>query len=361
MVRAVRSPGSTLKPFIYGLGFQSGIIHPETLIADRPGPVNGYAPGNFDHTYRGEIRVREALRSSRNLPAVKLLERVDPPALVRTLERGGIRLRLPDNVRRPGLPIALGGAGLALEDLVRLYGALADGGRMRPLRVADDDGSDEPVTLLSPVAAWYLTDILADSPLPAGFVPGERRVAFKTGTSYGFRDAWAIGYDAGYTAGVWIGRPDGGYTAGLSGLNSAVPVLMELFDLLPAVGVAPLLRERPAGVLLAANDELPPALRRFDLGVERPGMPASPGDGLRILYPGDGSLVELAADADGIVLVEARGGEPPFHWLVDGRYLSSSGAPSRFEWQPHREGEARITLIDRRGRADSVRVEVKML
>jgi len=358
MVRAVRSPGSTLKPFIYGLGFDAGIIHPETLIDDRPGPVAGYAPGNFDRSYQGEVRVRDALIGSRNLPAVRVLHRLEPAAFVARLEQTGVRLRLPAEAERPGLPIALGGVGLTLEELTTLYAGLASGGTVRSLRLFQGEPSSDPVALLSAASAWYLTDILGDASLPNGFAPRRGRIAFKTGTSYGFRDAWAFGYDAGYTVGVWLGRPDGGYTPGLSGLTSAAPVLLEVFDLLPGAGIEPLLRVRPPAVLLAANSELPVALQRFrDPGpAGRRSSLTNPGP--RIQYPPEGSLVELGGGAGDQVLIEAVSGVLPFHWLINGRYLTSTGDRRKLSWRPGAVGLVRVTVIDNRGASASVRFEV---
>lgn len=359
MVRALRSPGSALKPFVYGLGFDAGFLHPETLIADRPGAVGGYAPDNFDHRYRGEVSVREALRSSRNIPAIKVLQRLGPERLVDALERSGVELRLPGAVRRAGLPVALGGAGISLEELTMLYGALAHGGEVRQPRLLAGHESMSARRLLSATAAWYLTDILRGSPLPGGFVPGEGRIAFKTGTSYGFRDAWAVGYDAGHTAGVWIGRPDGGYTPGLSGLHAAVPVLLELFDLLPAAGLAPLLRRRPADLLLVENPELPAALRRFGALSPAAAAPLSRRGGPLIAYPPEGSLVELAGEAGAAVQLQAAGGEPPFHWLVNGRYFATETHGKTLQWTPAVFGSTRLTVIDSRGRSHSVGFRVQ--
>ncbi len=361
MLRAVRSPGSSLKPFIYGLGFDAGLIHPETLIEDRPGPVSGYAPGNFDRRYLGEIRVRQALVQSRNLPAVRLLDRLGPEPFARRLEQAGVRLRLPQAVERPGLPIALGGVGLTLEELGGLYAALAEGGRYRAPGLWAQGPAEPELALLSPAAAWYLTDILAEVPLPAGFAPGPRRLAFKTGTSYGFRDAWCLGYGARYTVAVWVGRPDGGYTPGLSGLGTAAPVLLEVFDLLADPGIESLLQARPPGVLLAGVGALPAVLQRFgDPGPRRTG-PTSAGSGPRIRYPPAGSLVELEARPEARILVEAAGGQAPYYWLLDGRYLTSSQERPRLAWRPSGNGPVSLTLIDHRGRSDRVEFEVRSL
>lgn len=353
MVRAIRSPGSTLKPLVYGLAFDSGMIHPETLIDDRAAAVDGYAPGNFDHRYRGEISVREALQGSRNLPAVRVLRRLRPARLLAALQRVGLRPRLPKSPTRPGLPIALGGLGLSLEQLASLYAALAGRGEVRRLRLLVDDDPSPPRRLLSSVAAWYLTDILQRSPLPAGHAPG-REFAFKTGTSYGYRDAWAIGYDADHTVAVWIGRPDGGYTAELSGLGSAAPLMLAVADQLSSRGLQPLLSDRPAGVLRVANSQLPVHQRRFS---DTPGgaRGATLGSGRpRIAYPPAGAAVLLGRREPLRFVV--NGGQGPYHWLVDGR-LIGGGADGSLDWsaqQPGRTaGRHRVSVVDRRGRSDA--------
>jgi penicillin-binding protein 1C len=338
MVRAMRSPGSALKPFIYGLGFDAGFLHPETLVNDRPGLTAGYDPANYDRRYEGELSVREALQRSRNVPAVRVLQRLGPARFLRHMERAGVALRLPGSSQQPGLPIALGGVGISLEQLVGLYASLAQ----RP-----DGGA------LSRAAAWYVTDILRGSPLPAGFLRREPGIAFKTGTSYGFRDAWAVGYDAGHTVGVWVGRPDGGYTSGLSGLEAAVPVMLAVFDQLPRAGLAPLLAAPPEGVLRVASNELPESLRRLDAAVPDSGT-QQPGP--RILYPPEGARV--AVEEDGELLLEIRGGRGPFHWLVQGRYLGSVTQQRSSPWVPPVEGAVRLTVIDSAGRSDSVRFRV---
>ncbi|MGH6887174.1 MAG: penicillin-binding protein 1C, partial [Geminicoccales bacterium] len=147
MVRAVRSPGSTLKPLVYGLAFDDLLIHPETIVVDRPMRFGDYAPEYFDKHYRGELTAREALQLSLNLPAVALLNRMGPMRLVGTLEAAGTPLRLPDTVSAPGLPIVLGGAGITLADLVALYAGIADGGIVRPLRYDIGAPAGDPVVL----------------------------------------------------------------------------------------------------------------------------------------------------------------------------------------------------------------------
>ncbi|MGB5735873.1 MAG: penicillin-binding protein 1C, partial [Thiohalocapsa sp.] len=227
MTHAPRSPGSTLKPLIYGLAFEQGLAHPESLIEDRPSGFGAYTPTNFDREFQGTVTLREALQQSLNVPAVALLDAVGPARLLARLRRAGAEPRLPGEAP-PGLAIGLGGVGLTLRDLVATYAAIARGGRPVALRESRDvpanAASSQPV--LEARACWYLTSILsgADSSLRGG-----GKVALKTGTSYGYRDAWAIGFDGRYVIGVWAGRPDGAPVPGLTGAKSAVPLLRDAF------------------------------------------------------------------------------------------------------------------------------------
>ncbi|MGL5010424.1 MAG: penicillin-binding protein 1C, partial [Paracoccaceae bacterium] len=196
MTTALRSPGSTLKPLVYGLAFDEGLIHPETLIEDRPMDFAGYAPQNFDRLYRGTIRIREALQGSRNIPVVALLDAMGPARLLTAMDTAGLRAVVPGG--QPGLAVALGGVGISLTDMVQLYAAIARGGVALPLTFVQGD-EREGQRLLSPVAAWQVGDILAGLAPPPG-APANR-LAYKTGTSYGHRDAWAIGYDGAHVIG----------------------------------------------------------------------------------------------------------------------------------------------------------------
>ncbi len=200
MVSAIRSPGSTLKPFIYGLSFEAGLAHPATLIEDRPVRFGSYAPKNFDEDYHGTVSIREALSQSLNIPAVRVLARVGPGKLAGRFRRAGVTARFPEK-SEPTLAMALGGTGLTLQELTQLYASLARGGDSIALTHRyDQRGKTISATrvknlvnahrLMSPVAAWYVTDILKDAPPPLNAKGG--RFAYKTGTSYGYRDAWAI-------------------------------------------------------------------------------------------------------------------------------------------------------------------------
>ncbi|WP_430512704.1 penicillin-binding protein 1C [Pannonibacter phragmitetus] len=166
MVTAVRSPGSALKPFIYGLAFEEGVAHPESYIEDRPVRIGGYTPTNFDMSFQGTVTVREALQLSLNIPAVRLLDAVGPAQLTARMRRAGVEPVLPSGVT-PGLAIGLGGVGLSLKDLATLYADLANGGKAAPLRF-DMKVTARPsgLPLLEPAAAWYVGDVLLGVPRP---------------------------------------------------------------------------------------------------------------------------------------------------------------------------------------------------
>ena len=220
------------------MAFDRLILHPETMIEDRRRYFGDYAPSDFDGRFHGEVSAREALQYSLNVPAVAVLERLGPTRFIAGVTAAGIRLQLPQRADEPGLAIALGGAGITLTDLATLYASLANGGRVAPLRYRDTDPAAAGIELFGPVAAWYVNDILAGAPPPPGMAPAEARrgrlLSFKTGTSYGYRDAWAVGYDRDVTIAVWVGRPDGTPTPGRSGRLTAAPVMFKIADLLPA-------------------------------------------------------------------------------------------------------------------------------
>src|SRR3989449_3384745 len=293
MSQALRSPGSTLKPFIYGLGFEDGLIHPETLIEDRPIRFGSYAPENFDQTFQGPVTVRKALQLSLNVPAVAVLDSVRASRLTTRLAQAGSPLVLPKG-EQPGLAMGLGGVGVRLADLTRLYAGLARLGTTTPL-IEDRDQLGEPVTpqrLLDPVAAWSVGNVLLGTPPPANAAAG--RIAFKTGTSYGYRDAWSVGFDGKTTIGVWVGRPDGAPVPGLIGRATAAPIL---FDAFARAGKLPAaLPAAPKGTLIAATAKLPPPLQHF-----RPGRLAgeSAEPQLRIMFPPNGARLEVASGEGG--------------------------------------------------------------
>ncbi len=236
MVRAWRSPGSTLKPFLYGLALDDGLIHSQSLLVDAPQSFGRYRPGNFDAAFNGPVSATQALQLSLNVPAVDLLDRVGPERFSARLANAGIVLRYPRGAR-PNLALILGGTGAKLEDLVGAFAAFNRGGQAGKVRYTGEDPGEDRY-LLSPAAAWIVRDMLESNPRPgygsAAFDTGARpRVAWKTGTSYGFRDAWAIGGTRRYTVGVWVGRPDGTPLPGQYGAVTALPLMFEVIDSLP--------------------------------------------------------------------------------------------------------------------------------
>ncbi len=209
MTRAVRSPGSTLKPFIYGMAFDGLLAHPGSLIRDAATRFDDYAPHNFDGTFTGDVTVRQALQASLNLPAVVTLRRLGPVVFTERFKAAGLDLAFDSSDVAPGLPIALGGVGTTLETLVTAYAALANGGAVTPLTETAPRRPTVRDALFAPGAADAVADILAGMPPPKG-VGGAGRIAFKTGTSFRFRDGWAVGFDGARVIGVWMGRADGG-------------------------------------------------------------------------------------------------------------------------------------------------------
>jgi penicillin-binding protein 1C len=241
MVRAWRSPGSTLKPFLYGLALDDGLIDSESLLVDAPQSFGTYRPGNFDMAFAGPVSTADALRQSLNVPAVDLLDRVGPARFMARLANVGLSIRLPRGVE-PNLSIILGGGGARLQDLVGAYTALNRGGVAGSVRFTPSDPAMDR-RVLSDGAAWIVRAMLEANPRPGyrldTFDPGTRpRVAWKTGTSYGYRDAWAVGTTRRYTVGVWIGRPDGTPLPGQYGAVTALPLMFEAIDGLPRNALA---------------------------------------------------------------------------------------------------------------------------
>lgn len=245
MVRGIRSPGSTLKPFLYALALDEGLIHSESLLVDAPQSFGGYRPGNFQAAFSGPVSVSEALQRSLNVPAVDLLDRVGATHFASVLRAGGLRMRMGTGVA-PNLSLILGGAGTNLEELVGAYRALARGGMAGQLRLLPDAVRNES-RIMSEGAAFIVRDILESGGHPdRPFYDAARGLAWKTGTSFGFRDAWAVGVTDTYTLGVWIGRPDGTPNPGFFGANVAAPLLHDIVAALP--GRTPASRTPPASV-----------------------------------------------------------------------------------------------------------------
>ena len=234
MISALRSPGSTLKPFLYGMAMDAGLIHSESLLQDVPRRYGDYRPGNFSMGFSGPVSASAALAMSLNLPAVQLLEAYGPKRFAAHMRNGGVPLSLPA-LAEPNLALILGGAGSRLEDLVSGYSALARDGKSATVRLQPSDELHER-RLLSPGSAWVIRRILSGQARPDRDPRAELvqrpLLAWKTGTSYGFRDALAIGVGPRYLIGVWIGRPDGTPVPGQFGLASAAPLMLQVHDVL---------------------------------------------------------------------------------------------------------------------------------
>jgi penicillin-binding protein 1C len=272
------------------------------------------------------------------------------------LAQAGGALALPKG-EIPGLAMGLGGVGVRLRDLVMLYAGFPRLGSTLPLieRVGDADTAPAARRLMEPVAAWYVGHVLLGTPPPDNAAGG--RIAFKTGTSYGYRDAWSVGFDGKRTIGVWVGRPDGAPVPGLVGRSAAAPIL---FDAFARTGRLPApLPAAPRGALIAASAKLPPPLQRFRPG-SLPADDAAPP--LRILFPPYGAQLELAGERRGPpdpVAVKVAGGAGLLTLLVNGAPVSSAAGKRTFFFAPDGPGFVRLTVMDARGAADSVVVRLQ--
>lgn len=233
MVQAIRSPGSTLKPFLYGIAIDEGLIHSQSLLSDAPQQFGDYQPHNFSGGFNGPVSVTESLQRSLNIPAVQVLQALGTHKFSNTLNNAGIRLQTPESAN---LSMILGGTGTSLWQLVKAFSALANKGQVEELqwqKKPDRNGR----YLLSEGSGWIIRNILSQQKRTDQLNLNRSRkkdttLAWKTGTSYGFRDAWAIGVNTQYTLGVWVGRPDSTPVPGFYGANSAAPMLMQLHNFL---------------------------------------------------------------------------------------------------------------------------------
>ncbi|MFD1009451.1 penicillin-binding protein 1C [Oceanisphaera ostreae] len=359
MTRAFRSPGSTLKPLVYGLAFDEGLAHPETLIEDRAMDFGGYAPQNFDKIFRGEVRIREALQQSLNLPVVALTDALGPAKLMSGLRRAGVDARVPGG--KPGLAVALGGVGVTLDDMVGLYATIARGGVAQPLHFTVDGSGGKSqssngngvaektgLRVMSAVAAWQVGDILSGVAPPIG--APVNRLPYKTGTSYGHRDAWAIGFDGTHVIGVWMGRADGTPVPGVFGADLAAPLLFQAFARVKRkLEPLPL---PPPSTLMVANASLPQPLRKFRarnaafVAVDAPAVD----------FPPDGAEVELMSDG---LLLRVRGGVGPFTWLADGEPIVVSARGRDQLVKMPSPGFVELSVIDSTGQSAQAKVRLR--
>lgn len=361
MTWARRSPGSTLKPFVYGLAIEDGLVLPSSMISDRPSDFGGYRPTNFDRTYQGDITVRRALQMSLNVPSVKLLEAVSPARLVSRLERTGVKLQFPQG-EYPGLGLVLGGTGVSLTELVQLYANLISNSEV-PVALGDGirnlPGPLAGRKLLSRVATWHVMDMLSGVREPTGSRP--LAIAYKTGTSYGFRDAWSIGFDGKHVIGVWVGRADNGPVPGITGIKTAAPILFEAFEK-SGLKLEPFPRP-PEGAIRQNTSELPISLRQFvGIGSVARLTDTSDSNKLRVAFPINGHELEMPHFADGTkapIVVKLQGGVPPFRLIEDKKLVEQIFRTREILWEPESKGTTTIAIVDSIGQAQTVSLRVR--
>ncbi|ESQ73585.1 penicillin-binding protein 1C [Asticcacaulis sp. AC402] len=354
MTRALRSPGSALKPFIYGFAFEAGVVAPDTRLMDAPTRFGDYQPEDFDRVFRGEVSVKEALINSLNVPAVAVLNKIGPDAFEARFDAVGVKLVRPKTgLHDAGLALALGGEGIRLDDLALLYAALGDQGLAKPLvyRLEDETRPVLGQRLLRADAADKVVGILRETPAPAGRLPGAlmkaaNRPAFKTGTSYGYRDALAVGVAGGYAVMVWTGRPDGGARADQTGREAAAPLLFDVFD------------------QIQAPPRLPQALAPARAPTALENLGGLTGK-VSILFPPEGATVYVEVkgkDAKGHLVLKrplklSARGLRPVAWYIDGEPLGLDES-GEFAWSPPVEGFYDLTVIDAAQRVDKSQIRI---
>ena len=338
LTKAVRSPGSLLKPFIYGKAFEDGILRPDSIVSDMPRGFGDYRPENFDRSFRGEVRVSDALQHSLNVPAVDALQKIGPMRVIGDLFSIGSDLKQPHTAeQKTGLAIALGGAGITLEDIATLYFGLSNDGvvkRPKLLKPIDTTPTEtDGKRLLTVDSAKRINAILRGGPTlsyrsPAALSVDAPLIAYKTGTSYGFRDAWAAGHGGGLTIAVWTGRADGAPRPQMTGRKVAAPLMFQLFDQLATRQIA------------IAEDEVPDTAAP---GISRAIEQRPP----QIVFPRDGVTVLLGARANDGVKLSAEGGSGDFSWYVDGEAITETNGTSL--WKPETEGFYEVRVYDTAG------------
>jgi penicillin-binding protein 1C len=361
MTQAPRSPGSTLKPFVYGLAIEDGLVRPASMIADRPADFDGYRPTNFDLTFQGDVSVRRALQMSLNVPAVKLMDAVGPTRVVARLKRAGVSPRFA-NGSAAGLGLVLGGTSLTLTELVQLYANLVST-HPKPISLGDgirqQPGGLGGRRLLSPVAAWHVIDMLAGVPEPVG--SKALTIAYKTGTSHGHRDAWSVGFDGRHVIGIWVGRADNGPLPGITGIKTAAPILFSAFD---RSGLKPTaFPAAPAGALREPLEDLPQPLKSFQEKAHRMLFSSiAPSDLLQVAFPAHGDELEMARFADGStapIMIKLQGGVPPFRLLENQRPVERIFRQRQLFWSPKSRGTAKLSVVDAIGQSQALDVRIR--
>lgn len=257
-----RSPGSTLKPFIYALALDQGLIHSASILKDAPSNFGVFTPENFDGRFNGPISAQDALIRSRNIPAVSLASKLSKPSLYDFLKLAQIQKLQSE--QHYGLALVLGGGEVTMEELAQLYAILPNHGEWRELQyLQNSQNNQQPIRLLSDEAAYIVLDMLRKTPRPDTFSEAHPAIAWKTGTSWGFRDAWTAGVFGRYVLVVWVGNFDGASNPALIGLETAAPLFMRMVDALRAqqLDAGAFVTTQPANLqhvtVCAASGDLP--------------------------------------------------------------------------------------------------------
>lgn len=347
-IQAIRSPGSTLKPLIFGLAFDGGHITPETYFFDERKHFGAYSPRNFDHQHYGLVRGAESLQMSLNIPAVELLKKIGPIHFYGAMKDMNLNPRFKNPNVMPNLSMALGGVGLSLEDLVKLYSCFAEEGMARDLRFLKTQEKPHTRYMIYPSAAQQLTKILNVNPLNIRGHLAHRPVALKTGTSYGYRDALALAYDERYTVGVWVGMPNGSSLGAYTGLDLAVPFIEMIFQKLP----------KPHMSIESSSLDLPPGFKikplvKEHVFVKAKDLTQRP---LAIHYPFEGAC--LLYEKKKPVQVKLGGGKKPYRIFVNGKVEKQALWRDEMSWNPHEKGFYSLTVQDAEGHIVTSDVEV---
>lgn len=340
-ITAFRSPGSTLKPFIFGLGFDLGLLKPDTYLLDERRRFGAYYPRNFDKDIHGMVKAEEALAMSLNIPVVALLNQIGVMRFLGLLKEAGINPQLPRSFESPSLAIALGGLAMSLEQLVTLYGGLAREGKVLPISYVDSESQESGHALFSPQAARQITTILASD------LDGNHPISLKTGTSYGYRDAWVLGYDNRYVIGIWTGIPDGTPMNAVSASNLVVPLLQKVLTVLPK-DTSP-----TTPILNAPTLSLKKLTSSNEQQVVHKTLPT-------LIFPIDGTAIELEKIAERYkpMPLSVTGGKRPYTWLIDGEPLPATWQQKHF-WTPSKAGYYTIAVVDANGQVDRAEIEIK--
>ena len=305
MTSAIRSPGSALKPFIYAMGFEQHIIHPQTIILDKEVSFGNYHPHNYSRKFHGEVTISEALINSLNIPAVKVLYRVGAGEFIDRLQKVVGKVHIPNNSAT--LPVALGGLGISLWQLTQGYIALANGGSAKSLTTLEKT-KQRNLSLISPKSAKQITAILRQLPPPDNYRDQADKIAYKTGTSYGYRDFWSMGYSKNYTIGVWVGRADNQPVIKASAREIATPIMFEAFSLTDAI--KGLKQWRWSSNFI--KNKAPKVLKYFDKELKSQ-------DRLKFLYPKKGARYQSASCHKVTVELAVDNGKEPYFFYIDNK------------------------------------------